>query len=147
MTDIQAALGVHQLARFESIMQRRHYLVSVYNQKFGDIQELDLPVCRANVRHAWHLYPIRLRPEYLRINRADFIEALKAEGISTSVHFIPLHRHPYYRDTFSLEPLDFPVADAAYQNSISLPLYTRMTDQDVDDVVRAVRKIINQNRA
>jgi dTDP-4-amino-4,6-dideoxygalactose transaminase len=147
LTDIQAALGLHQLARLDSMMQRREVIAARYDAAFGELLELELPACRADVRHAWHLYPIRLRPDYLQIDRAHFIEALKDEGISTSVHFIPLHRHPYYRDRFSLHPSDFPVADMAYQNIISLPIYTRMTDQDVDDVVKAVRKIIDLNRA
>ncbi|GAG51266.1 unnamed protein product, partial [marine sediment metagenome] len=146
MTDIQAALGLHQLARFETMMQQRTALAARYDAAFAGVPELELPTCRPDVRHAWHLYPIRLRPDTLRIDRAEFIDALKAEGIGTSVHFIPLHRHPYYRDRFALQPSDFPVADAAYQHLISLPLYTRMTMRDVDDVVRAVCKVIDQHR-
>jgi dTDP-4-amino-4,6-dideoxygalactose transaminase len=147
MMDIQAAMGLHQLTRMESIMQRREQLAEKYFTALDGLDELELPTQRDNVRHAWHLFPIRLRPEFLKINRADFIEALKSEGIATSVHFIPLHRHPYYRDRFSLRPDDFPVADDAYQNLISLPLYTRMTEQDTRDVVRAVIKVITQNHA
>ena len=82
----------------------------------------------------------------LTITRATFIEQLKMEGIGTSVHFIPLHRQPYYRDRFDFKPSDFPVADAAYERLISLPLYTRMTNRDVDDVIKAVRRIIKRNQ-
>jgi dTDP-4-amino-4,6-dideoxygalactose transaminase len=146
MMDIQAALGLHQLARFESMMQRRELLSARYTAGFGEVVELQLPVCRPGVRHSWHLYPIRLKLDKLHINRAEFIDALKSEGISTSVHFIPLHRHPYYRDKFNLKTSDFAVADAAYQQVISLPLYTRMTECDIDDVVSAVRKVIEKNR-
>jgi dTDP-4-amino-4,6-dideoxygalactose transaminase len=96
--------------------------------------------------HAWHLYVIRLRLEMLRINRAEFIEHLKSEGIGTSVHFIPLHRQPYYRDCFGFQPSDFPVADAAYQRLISLPPYTRMTERDVDDVIEAVRCVVQRSQ-
>jgi dTDP-4-amino-4,6-dideoxygalactose transaminase len=89
---------------------------------------------------------IRLRLEMLRINRAEFIEHLKSEGIGTSVHFIPLHRQPYYRDCFGFQPSDFPVADAAYQRLISLPPYTRMTERDVDDVIEAVRCVVQRSQ-
>jgi dTDP-4-amino-4,6-dideoxygalactose transaminase len=110
------------------------------------LQEIELPAVRDGIRHAWHLYPIRLRLEQLTIDRAEFIEQVKAEGIGTSVHFIPLHRHPYYRERFGSRPTDFPVADAAYKRLVSLPLYTRMSEQDVDDVVEAVRRVVQRNR-
>ena len=86
-----------------------------------------------------------MRLELLRIKRAEFIKHLKSEGIGTSVHFIPLHRQPYYRDRFGFQASDFPVADAAYERLISLPLYTRMTEPDVDDVVEAVRRVVQRN--
>ncbi len=146
LTDIQAALGLHQLERIEMITQRRAELAARYNAGLGELQEISLPICHSYVRHAWHLYPIRLRLDRLTIDRAAFIEALKAEGIGTSVHFIPLHRQPYYRNRFGLAPSDFPVAEAAYQSLISLPLYTGMTKQDIDDVVEAVRRVTARNR-
>lgn len=146
LTDLQSALGLHQLARLEAMTQRRAEIAARYDQGLGDLIELQLPACRPRVRHAWHLYPIRLQLDKLTIDRATFIEQLKAEGIGTSVHFIPLHRQPYYRDRFGFQPSDFAVADAAYQRLISLPLYTRMSDQDVDDVVEAVRRVVRRNR-
>jgi len=146
MTDIQAALGLHQLARLEALTQRRAELAARYADGLSGLPEIRRPACRPCVRHAWHLYPIRLQLERLTIDRAAFIEALRAEGIGTSVHFIPLHRQPYYRDRFALAPAAFPVAEAAFQGLISLPLYTRMTEQDVDDVVEAVRRIVARNR-
>ncbi|MDY6876704.1 MAG: DegT/DnrJ/EryC1/StrS aminotransferase family protein [Chloroflexota bacterium] len=146
LTDIQAALGLHQLERIEMMTQQRAELRARYDAGLGELQEINLPVCRHHIRHAWHLYPIRLRLDRLTIDRAAFIEMLKAEGIGTSVHFIPLHRQPYYRDRFGLAPSDFPVAEAAYQSLISLPLYTRMTVQDVDDVVEAIRRVIARHR-
>jgi len=125
--------------------QRRAELVARYQAGLGDLPEVELPTVRSGVRHAWHLYAIRLGLELLRISRAEFIEHLKSEGIGTSVHFIPLHRQPYYRERFGLQPSGFPVADAAYQRLISLPLYTRMTERDVDDVVEAVRRVVRHN--
>jgi len=146
LTDLQAALGLHQLVRLEAMTWRRTELVAQYAEGLGDLPEIELPACRPDVRHAWHLYAIRLRLSMLTVNRATFIEQLKAEGIGTSVHFIPLHRQPYYRDRFGFQPSDFPVADAAYERLISLPLYTRMTERDVDDVVETVRRIVQRNR-
>jgi len=146
MTDIQAALGLHQLARLETMTQRRAQLAARYDAGLRELSEIELPAVRAGIRHAWHLYAIRLRLERLTIDRAEFIERLKAEGIGTSVHFIPLHRQPYYRDRFGFQPLDFPVADAAYARLISLPLYTLMTEADVDDVIEAVRRVVRRHR-
>jgi len=146
LTDLQSALGLHQLARLEKMTQERARLAQRYSDGLGDVPEIELPVCRSWVRHAWHLYAIRLRLNMLTVDRAAFIEQVKAEGIGTSVHFIPLHRHPYYRERFGLSDSDFPVADAAYERLISLPLYTRMTDQDIDDVINAVRRVVKRNR-
>ncbi|MBN1872933.1 MAG: DegT/DnrJ/EryC1/StrS family aminotransferase [Anaerolineae bacterium] len=146
MTDIQAALGLHQLKRLEEMMQKRYRLAMRYNAALRDVPELQLPVCRSGVRHAWHLYPIRLRLELLKINRAEFIEALRERGICTSVHFIPLHRQPYYQERFGFELSDFPIAEAAYQSLVSLPLYTQMTEQDVDDIAEISRHVLTCNR-
>jgi dTDP-4-amino-4,6-dideoxygalactose transaminase len=146
LTDLQSALGLHQLTRLKMMTQRRTELAARYHAGLYDCPEIELPTVRSSIRHAWHLYAIRLRLERLKINRAEFIECLKSEGIGTSVHFIPLHRQPYYQDRFGFKPSDFPVADAAYERLISLPLYTRMTERDVDDVVEAVRRTVQRNR-
>jgi dTDP-4-amino-4,6-dideoxygalactose transaminase len=146
LTDLQSALGLHQLARLEAMTQRRTELAARYRAGLCDLPEVDLLTIRSGIRHAWHLYMIQLRLETLKVNRAEFIERLKSEGIGTSVHFIPLHRQPYYRNRFGFRPADFPVADAAYERLVSLPLYTRMTERDVDDVIEAVRRIVQRNR-
>ena len=93
--------------------------------------------------HAWHLYVIRLNDD-APVSRDDFINEMAAAGIGTSVHFIPLHLHPYWRDTYRLRPEDFPNATRAFQHVVSLPLYTRMTDADQDRVIRATRSILNR---
>ena len=146
LTDLQSALGLHQLARLEAMNRRRTELAAIYHAGLCDLPEVELPAVRPGIRHAWHLYAIRLRLERLTINRAEFIERLKAEGIGTSVHFIPLHRQPYYRDRFGFQAADFPVADDAYERLISLPLYSRMTEQDVNDVVEAVWRVVQRHR-
>ena len=98
------------------------------------------------MEHAWHLYVIQLKLERLRIARREFIEALKKEGIGTSVHFIPLHLHPLYRDTFGYRSQDFPTASAAFERIISLPIYPKMTEINVEAVIAAVKKTVRENR-
>jgi len=142
MTDIQAGIGLHQLRKLPQFQVRRREIVRRYNEAFLKLEELQVPNERPEVEHAWHLYVLRLNLETLTIDRARFIEELKARNIGTSVHFIPIHLHPYYRDKYDFKPEDFPVAFREYQRIISLPLYPRMTDQDVDDVIEAVLDVV-----
>jgi len=144
MTDIQAALGIHQLARLEQFLEVRSKYVATYNEAFGQMPEIQMPITNPDVRHAWHLYVVRLDLKRLTVNRAQFIEALRAENIGTSVHFIPVHLHPYYRETFGYKRGDFPYAERVYDSIVSLPLYPKMTDEDVEDVIAAVKKVIRQ---
>jgi dTDP-4-amino-4,6-dideoxygalactose transaminase len=146
MTDIQAAIGRVQLERLPDFQARRRAIVSQYVDALGGDDALEMPVERADVEHAWHLFVLRLRPEALRIGRAQFIEELKARNIATSVHFIPVHNHPYYRDKYSYTPGDFPVAQAHYERSLSLPLHPRLTDGDVADVCEAVLDVVSKHR-
>lgn len=142
MTDIQASLGLWQLRKLAGFQQRRREVVVAYNQAFRDVEALELPVERPEVEHAWHLYVLRLRLEALRITRDQFIEELKARNIGTSVHFIPIHLHPYYRDKYGYRPEDFPVAYGNYRRMLSLPLNPRLSDQDVADVIEAVLDVV-----
>lgn len=141
MTDLEAAIGLHQLARLDAFNARRRAMAARFDAAFGAHPAVEIPACRPEVFHVYHLYPIRLRLERLTIDRAQFIEELKAEGIGTTVNFIPIHYHPYYRDRLGLTKGALPVAEAAFDRLISLPLYPRMTEADQDDVVRAVVKI------
>ncbi len=118
----------------------------MYDKSFADLPEIRTPACQPDVQHAWHLYVIRLELERLRITRNEFIEALKKAGIGTSVHFIPLHLHPYYCNTFGYKPQDFPDASAVFDCIISLPIYPRMTEANVQGVIAAVRKIVWEYR-
>ncbi|HEV2426196.1 MAG TPA: DegT/DnrJ/EryC1/StrS aminotransferase family protein [Terriglobia bacterium] len=146
MTDIQAAIGLVQLRKLSGFHARRREIVGRYNQAFAAMPELEAPPERAEVEHAWHLYVLRLRTERLSLSRHQFIEELKVRRIATSVHFIPVHLHPYYRDKYGYRPHDFPVAYDAYQRMISLPLAPRMTDDDVEDVIEAVRDVVAKHR-
>ena len=143
MTDIQAAIGLHQLRKLPQFQARRREIVRRYGEAFSRVEELQTPAERPEVESAWHLYALRLNLERLTIDRAQFIQELKARNIGTSVHFIPIHLHPYYRDKYGYKPKDFPVAYGNYQRLISLPLNLRMSDQDVDDVIEAVLDVVN----
>jgi len=144
MTDIQAGLGLWQLRKLERFQARRREVVRAYHAAFGDHPALEIPVTRPDVEHAWHLYVLRLRPEALRIDRDRFVEELKARNIGTSVHFIPIHVHPFYRDRYGYRPDAFPVALENFSRMVSLPLNPRLSDQDVADVVEAVRDVVHR---
>jgi dTDP-4-amino-4,6-dideoxygalactose transaminase len=146
MTDIQAAIGLHQLRKLPQFQARRREIARRYNEAFSQLEELQIPTERPEVEHAWHLYVLRLNLEMLKIDRARFIEELKARNIGTSVHFIPIHLHSYYRNRYGYKPEDFPVAFREYQRIISLPLYPRMSDQDVEDVIEAVIDVVKLYR-
>jgi len=146
MTDIQAALGLVQLGRLEGFQARRRQIVAQYNAAFANCDALQLPAERPYVEHAWHLYVLRLNLDMLTINRAQFIDALKARNIGTSVHFIPVHLHPYYRDRYGWTPDQFPVAYEQYQRSLSLPLHPRLSDEEQADVIAAVLETVEAHR-
>jgi len=144
MTDLQAALGLQQLKKLPAFQERRRAIVRQYHQAFRHMPALQLPGEQPWAESAWHLYVIRLNLEMLTIDRSRFIEEMRARNIATSVHFIPIHLHKYYRDKYGYKPEDFPVAYREYQRMVSLPLYPRMTDQDVADVVEAVGDVLEK---
>lgn len=146
MTDVAAAMGIAQLRKVENMWKRRAQIAQMYNQAFSTIPTLQIPFLpKDEIRHAWHLYTLRLNLDELRIGRDQFIDLLRTYKIGTSVHFIPLHIHPYYRKTYGYNPQDYPVAYREYQRIISLPIYSRMSDQDVQDVIEAVQKIVENS--
>jgi perosamine synthetase len=146
LTDICAALGVHQVRRAEAMRAARESLAQNYSHCFRSIAEIDTPSVSSNLVHAWHLYPIRLRCERLSIGRRQFIQALQKSGVGCSVHWRPLHMHPYYCSTFGWTPEDFPVASAEWERLISLPIYPSMTRDEQDHVVHAVASICSEYR-
>ena len=143
MTDVAAAMGLAQLRKAERMWQRRQEIAAKYNAAFVEMPELQIPHDRRDCQHAWHLYMLRLNLDRLRIDRAQFVEELKQRNIGVSVHFIPLHIHPYYRETYGYKPDDFPVAYREYLRELSLPIYSKMSDQDVQDVIDAVADIVS----
>ncbi|MBA1443576.1 MAG: DegT/DnrJ/EryC1/StrS family aminotransferase [Chromatiales bacterium] len=142
MTDIAASLGLHQLKRAEVFRQRRELMAQRYNAAFADLPVWLPFVKRPDDLHAWHLYVLRLQTGELTINRDRFIELMAERGIGTSVHFIPLHRHPYWRDTYQLDAADFPVAEQVFAECVSLPLFPAMSDADQQRVIEAATAIL-----
>lgn len=141
LTDIQCALGISQLPKLPGWICRRQAIAQRYDGAFAHIPSVRPLAVRPEVSHAYHLYVIRLELERLRVDRAAVFSALRAEGIGVNVHYIPVHLHPYYRRTFGTAPGDCPVAEAAYERILSLPIFPTMTDEDSDDVIRAVGKV------
>jgi dTDP-4-amino-4,6-dideoxygalactose transaminase len=146
MPDLLAALGRVQLGRAEDMLRRRHEIALAYTASFAELPELEVPAARAHVRHAWHLYLLRLVLPRLSVTRDEFIAELQGAGIGTSVHFIPIHHHRYYRDRYHFGSTAFPVTDAEFERVLSLPIYPGMTDGDVGQVVTAVRAAVRRHR-
>jgi len=147
MTDLQAAIGLHQLAKLPRFRARRAEIAQRYNAAFSALEHFQTPAQRPEVGHAWHLYVLRLNLDRLNISRNKFIEELDARKIAGSVHFIPVHLHAYYRDKYGYQPQDFPVAHREYHRMVSLPLHPGMSEQDVDDVIEAVSDIARKHSA
>jgi dTDP-4-amino-4,6-dideoxygalactose transaminase len=146
MTDIAAALGIEQLKKCDDFYQARRRIAERYNEAFADLTEIQVPTCGSDLQHAWHLYIIRLNLDRLSIDRQHFIKALNSRRIGTSVHFIPLHLHPFYKQTFGCQPADFPQASATFERIVSLPIYPAMTEENVSDVIAAMRSLVQEYR-
>lgn len=142
MPDISAAIGIHQLKRLPGFLVKRTEMANVYARELASLPiELPSPATQGN-QHAWHLYPIKLKVES-GITRDTFIEKMAELGIGCSVHFIPLHLHPYWRDTYNLTPMMFPYAQKAFEQEVSLPLYTKMNQEDQVRVISAVKEVLD----
>ncbi|MFZ0338970.1 MAG: DegT/DnrJ/EryC1/StrS family aminotransferase [Terracidiphilus sp.] len=145
MTDVASAIGVEQLKKARKFHARRLALAARYDEALSDLPLILPPRPPDRTAHAWHLYVVQLL-DSASTSRDEFIDEMAAAGIGTSVHFIPLHLHPYWRDTYGLRPEQFPNATRAFNHIVSLPLYTRMTDADQDRVIRAIRAILQRGR-
>lgn len=144
MTDIQAALGIAQLKKVDWMWQRRKEIAEKYTEAFRSIHEVTTPHVKIDRETAWHLYVLKLNLEMLRISRDQVIEELKSKGIVTSVHFIPLYEHPYYRNTFNYSGNDFPSSASVSKRILSLPIYPGMTDEDVEYVIASVEDTVRK---
>jgi len=142
MTDLAASLGIHQLKKAWMFQQKRESLALRYDEAFHDLPVKLPPTARSGDLHAWHLYVLRLTVA-ANVSRDRFIEMMAERGVGCSVHFIPLHLHPYWRDRYRLQPEDFPQAFSAYACAVSLPIYTRMSEADQQKVIDAVQEILS----
>jgi perosamine synthetase len=142
LPDIACALGLEQLKKLDAILVRRREIAARYSAALRGLDSVILPTVRSNANPAWHLYPIRLALEKLAVDRAQIVRALRAENLGVNVHYLPVHLHPYYRDRFGFRGGDFQVAEDAFTRLISLPMFHGMTDADVEDVILAVRKVV-----
>lgn len=143
MGDLNASLGIHQLKKAWAFQEKRDQMANRYDEALADLPVILAPKARQGDYHAHHVYPLRLR-EDAPISRDDFIAEMSKRGIGCSVHFIPLHIHPYYRDTYHLKPEDYPKAYHAYRQEVSLPLYTKMSEEDIERVIKNVREILGK---
>jgi dTDP-4-amino-4,6-dideoxygalactose transaminase len=141
MTDLAASIGIHQLNKAWSFQKRRAEMAAIYDEAFRELPLVTPPHTLAGDIHAWHLYVVQILPD-APVSRDRFIELMAEQGIGCSVHFIPLHLHPYWRNRYDLKPDDFPHALNLYRKAVSLPLYTKMSDEDQERVIKAVSKIL-----
>jgi len=147
LPDILAAVGLAQLRKCDRFHEIRCSIAEQYRNKLGELKELELPpVGPDNSKHAWHLFIVRVKPNVLELDRDAFIEQLKNKGIGTSVHFIPLHRHPFYQQHYGVGLGDFPNADNAYLRSISLPIFPGLSNEQVHIIIEGVRQIVHKCR-
>jgi len=145
MTDIQAAMGIVQLRKVDQMADARRSIAQRYDDAFEKIEQLEIPTVNHDCQSAWHLYPLRIRTELISLRRDLLIDSLKKQGVGTSVHFIPLHLHPYYQQTFSYKMGDFPIAEAEYKRYLSLPIHSKMDERDVRYVIDMVSEAIHSS--
>lgn len=142
MTDIAASLGIHQLKKAWQLQERRKAIAYKYNNAFRELPVITPLIVNEDDVHSWHLYVLQLNIEELNISRDRFIEILAEKGIGTSVHYIPLHFHPYWQETYNLSEADFPKSSEAFKRIVSLPNYPKMTDEQVDKVINVVTSVL-----
>ncbi len=138
LPDINCALGLSQMKKLDQNLARRREIAAAYGARLAGLPGLMMPVARKEANPAWHLYPVRVDAA----KRTEIFRALRAENIGVNVHYIPVHLHPYYRERFGYKGGEFPVAEAAYGQLLSLPMFPAMTDADVEDVVKAMQKVL-----
>ncbi len=146
LTDFQCALGISQMGKLDRFIQRRREIAARYNEAFSEIEEIITPIEKDNVKAVYHIYVIQLQIEMLKAGRKEIFEALRAENIGVNVHYIPVHLHPYYQRVFGYKKGDYPKAERYYDRAITLPIFPKMSDRDVEDVIEAMKKVITYYR-
>ena len=145
LTDIAAAIGIHQLGRAETMRRERERIAKRYLDALAGVAQIELPQTDENRSDSWHLFPIKLRLKSLKISRDAFIDELKKTGVGCSVHWRPLHLHPYYQKTFGWRASDFPVATAQWKRLISLPIFPGMLEEEIEHVIGTVKKLCDRH--
>ncbi len=143
ITDFQCALGVSQMNKLDSFLARRREIAALYDKAFYDMVEIITPDVASDVKHAYHIYVIQLLEGRLKVDRREIFDALRAENIGVNVHYMPLHLHPYYLNTYGYKMGDYPKAEQYYKRAITLPLFPAMSDVDVEDVIKAIKRVIS----
>jgi len=143
LTDFQCAIGISQLKKIGKFIKRRREIVAKYNRAFKNIKEIITPVEKKYVKSAWHIYIIQLFLDELKVSRKKIFEVLQREGLGIQIHYIPLHLQPFYKKRFGYKKGDFPMAEKYYERAITLPLFPKMTDKDVNEVIKRTKKVIN----
>lgn len=144
-TDIQSAIGIVQLSKCDAMNAARTEIASRYNKEFAQVRSLEVPMVSEGCESSWHLYVLRLNLNELTITRSEMIERLRLRGIGASVHFIPLHMHPYYKKTYGYSAEEFPVASREYERCLSLPIFSGMTGSQIDYVIENVLEIVKDS--
>jgi len=135
ITDFQAALGISQLKKLDVFIRRRNEIVAMYNEAFADIPEIETPVVKSYAKPAWHIYTVLLNG----INQDEFFSKMREKGIGVNVHYIPIYLFSYYQEQFNISPNNFPVTEKVFSKIVTLPLYSKMTDDDVLTVIERVK--------
>ena len=146
LTDFQCALGISQLKKLDGFTRRRREIAASYNEAFAGMGQIITPVESRDVKAVYHIYVIQLRTEKLKVGRKEIFEALRAENIGVNVHYVPLHLHPFYKREFGYREGDYPKAEAYYERAITLPIFPKMSDEDVKDVIESVCKALRYHR-
>ncbi len=142
LTDFQSALGINQLRKIDNFIKKRREIVAKYNRAFKDIKEIIIPTEKDYVKSAWHIYVIQLKLDKVKVSRKKIFNELQKRGIGVQVHYIPIHLQPFYRKRFGYKKGDFPTVERYYQRAITLPLFPKMTDKQINRVIKTVKKVI-----
>lgn len=145
-TDLQASLGLPQLKKVDMMWESRKSIASKYMEAFKDLDLITLPTIKSDRESSWHLFPVRINLEMVTKNRAQIIEELKTNNVGVGVHFMPVHQHLYYSETFNLDDKNFPVASASFPRLMSLPIYPGMNENSVEKVITTVTEVLNRFR-
>ena len=144
ITDFQCALGLNQLKKLDSFLLKRRDIAEFYNNYLKECENIILPLNNSNCKHAYHLYPVQVKFDQIRISKKELFEKMKEQNIRLQVHYIPVHLHPYYRQRFGFKKSDFPIAEKFYEQEISIPIYPLLEKSDAEFISQTIIELINK---